>query len=81
LLGKQVGLLDTEFCVDVLRNGLFLKNQLFICEVKLASEVNAGKWVLNSFNHSIAILEFWQCRLLKLTTHPGKKFKKHCSDG
>jgi hypothetical protein len=35
----------------------------------------------NSFNPSIAILEFWQRRLLKLTKYFGKYLKKHCPDG
>jgi hypothetical protein len=34
---------------------------------------------VNSFNPNVAILEFWQRRLLKLTKYFGKYLKKHCS--
>jgi hypothetical protein len=36
---------------------------------------------VNSFNPSVAILEFWHRRLLKLTKYFGKYLKKHCPDG
>jgi hypothetical protein len=35
----------------------------------------------NSFNPSVAILEFWQRRLLKLTKYFGKYLRKPCPDG
>jgi hypothetical protein len=33
------------------------------------------------FNPSVAILEFWHWRLIKLTKYFGKYLKKHCPDG
>jgi hypothetical protein len=42
---------------------------------------NSGILLLNPFNLSVPILDFWQCRLLTLTTYFGKFLKKHCSAG
>jgi hypothetical protein len=36
---------------------------------------------VNAFNPRVTILDFWQCRLLNLTTYFGKNLKKHCSAG
>jgi succinate dehydrogenase/fumarate reductase flavoprotein subunit len=37
--------------------------------------------IFNSFNPSVTDSNFWQCRLLNLTTYFGKNLKKHCSHG